>query len=99
MDPGDAAGESMIRVEIDAALEELEERERDVLMLRYGLLDGTCHTLEDIGERHGVTRERIRQIEKQTLAKLRHPSVAGRLDGLSDNVLRMVDPSRRAPSR
>ena len=85
----------MIRVEIDAALEELEERERDVLMLRYGLLDGTCHTLEDIGERHGVTRERIRQIEKQTLAKLRHPSVAGRLDGLSDNVLRMVDVTRR----
>ncbi len=96
MDPGDAAGESMIRVEIDAALEELEERERDVLMLRYGLLDGTCHTLEDIGERHGVTRERIRQIEKQTLAKLRHPSVAGRLDGLSDNVLRMVDAARRS---
>ena len=94
LDPGDAAGESMIRVEIDAALEELEDRERDVLMLRYGLLDGTCHTLEDIGERHGVTRERIRQIEKQTLAKLRHPSVAGRLDGLSDNVLRMVDPAR-----
>jgi len=99
MDPGDAAGESMIRVEIDAALEELEDRERDVLMLRYGLLDGTCHTLEDIGERHGVTRERIRQIEKQTLAKLHHPTVAGRLDGLSDNVLRMVEPSRTAPSR
>ncbi len=96
LDPGDAAGESMIRIEIDAALEELEERERDVLMLRYGLLDGTCHTLEDIGERHGVTRERIRQIEKQTLAKLRHPSVAGRLDGLSDNVLRMVEASRRS---
>ena len=94
LDPLDAAGESMIRVEIDAALGELEDRERDVLMLRYGLLDGTCHTLEDIGERHGVTRERIRQIEKQTLAKLRHPSVAGRLDGLSDNVLRMVDVTR-----
>jgi RNA polymerase primary sigma factor len=90
-DPGDAAGESMVRLEIDAALEELEERERDVLMLRYGLLDGRCHTLEDIGQRHGVTRERIRQIEKQTLAKLRHPSVAVKLDGLSDNVLRLVD--------
>lgn len=88
-DPGDVAGESMVRVEIDGALADLEERERDVLMLRYGLLDGECHTLEDIGERHGVTRERIRQIEKQTLAKLRHPSVAMRLDGLSDDVVRL----------
>jgi DNA-directed RNA polymerase sigma subunit (sigma70/sigma32) len=43
--------------------------------------------LEDIGARHGMTRERIRQIEKQTLAKLRHPSVAGRLNGLSDDVM------------
>ncbi len=86
LDPGDLASESMVRIEIDAALSELEDRERDVLMMRYGLLDGTCHTLEDIGARHGVTRERIRQIEKQTLAKLRHPSVAGRLDGLSDDV-------------
>ncbi len=85
-DPVDAAGELMVRHEIDAALSDLEERERDVVMMRYGLLDGTCHTLEDIGARHGVTRERIRQIEKQTLAKLRHPSVAGRLDGLSENV-------------
>jgi len=88
VDPGEAAGELMVRVEIDGALAELEERERDVLMLRYGLLDGECHTLEDIGERHGVTRERIRQIEKQTLAKLRHPSVAMKLEGLSDDVER-----------
>jgi RNA polymerase sigma factor (sigma-70 family) len=94
-DPSDIASESMVRVEIDAALAELEERERDVLMLRYGLLDGTCHTLEDIGARHGVTRERIRQIEKQTLAKLRHPSVAGRLDGLSDDVLPLRRPRQR----
>ena len=85
----------MVRVEIDGALAELEERERDVLMLRYGLLDGECHTLEDIGERHGVTRERIRQIEKQTLAKLRHPSVAVRLDGLSDDVVRLRRVERR----
>jgi RNA polymerase sigma factor (sigma-70 family) len=86
-DPVDAVGELMVRHEINAALSELEDRERDVLMLRYGLLDGTCHTLEDIGARHGMTRERIRQIEKQTLAKLRHPSVAGRLNGLSDDVM------------
>lgn len=89
-DPGDAAGEAMVRIEIEAALRELEERERDVLMLRYGLLDGECHTLEDIGERHGVTRERIRQIEKTTLAKLRHPAVARKLEGLSQDVRPLV---------
>jgi RNA polymerase primary sigma factor len=95
IDPIDAVGELMVRHEINAALSELDDRERDVLMMRYGLLDGTCHTLEDIGARHGLTRERIRQIEKQTLAKLRHPSVAGRLYGLSDDVMPLAPQGER----
>jgi RNA polymerase sigma factor (sigma-70 family) len=95
IDPVDAVGELMVRHEINAALSELDDRERDVLMMRYGLLDGTCHTLEDIGARHGLTRERIRQIEKQTLAKLRHPSVAGRLYGLSDDVMPLAPQGER----
>jgi RNA polymerase sigma factor (sigma-70 family) len=94
-DPVDTVGELMVRHEIKAALSELEDRERDILMMRYGLLDGTCHTLEDIGARHGLTRERIRQIEKQTLAKLRHPSFAARLDGLSDNVMPLAPHGKR----
>jgi len=53
-------------------------------MLRYGLVDGEEHTLEDIGLQFGLTRERIRQIEKKTLTKLRHPSRGFQLRGLLD---------------
>jgi DNA-binding CsgD family transcriptional regulator len=60
--------------EVERALVALTDRERTVLMLRYGLMDGEEHTLEDIGAQFGLTRERIRQIEKKTLTKLRHPS-------------------------
>ena len=84
VDPELAAAFVLTRLELSDALQTLEERERGVLMMRFGLLDGECHTLEEIGERYGVTRERIRQIEKKTLAKLRHPSRANRLQGLID---------------
>ncbi len=82
IDPEMAAAYELTRNEVNDALASLHERERGVLMMRFGLLDGECHTLEEIGERYGVTRERIRQIEKKTLAKLRHPSRANRLAGL-----------------
>jgi RNA polymerase primary sigma factor len=57
----------------------LGEREQQVLTMRYGLTDGFSHTLEEVGQRFGVTRERIRQIETKTLAKLRQPPCALRL--------------------
>ncbi len=61
------------------------DREEEVLALRFGLYDGTCHTLEEVGKKFNVTRERIRQIEAKALRKLRHPSRAKKLkDFLSD---------------
>ena len=84
--PEDSATAVLSRVEVERALGALTRRERDVLMLRYGLVDGEEHTLEDIGEQFGLTRERIRQIEKKTLTKLRHPSRGFQLHGLLDSV-------------
>jgi RNA polymerase primary sigma factor len=55
------------------ALDELSDREKAVVRLRFGLDDGQARTLEEVGREFGVTRERIRQIESKTLAKLRHP--------------------------
>jgi RNA polymerase sigma factor (sigma-70 family) len=73
-DPSEMATATAERDELAAALAGLHERERSVLELRYGLTDGEPRTLEEIGALYGVTRERIRQIEKKTLAKLRHPA-------------------------
>jgi len=84
--PEDSAITGTSRVEVERALGALSVREREVLMLRYGLVDGEEHTLEDIGEQFGLTRERIRQIEKKTLTKLRHPSRGFQLHGLLDSV-------------
>ncbi|NNN22011.1 MAG: RNA polymerase sigma factor [Acidimicrobiales bacterium] len=71
--PSDAVTRMMLANAIRAVLDELPDREREVVMLRFGLEDGEMHTLEDLGVRLGVTRERVRQIESKTLAKLRHP--------------------------
>jgi RNA polymerase sigma factor (sigma-70 family) len=84
--PEDSATQVLSRHEVERALGALSVREREVLMLRYGLVDGEEHTLEDIGEQFGLTRERIRQIEKKTLTKLRHPSRGFQLHGLLDSV-------------
>jgi RNA polymerase sigma factor (sigma-70 family) len=84
--PEDSATTVMARFEVQRALGSLTDRERMVLMLRYGLMDGEEHTLEDIGLQFGLTRERIRQIEKKTLTKLRHPSRGFQLRGLLDGV-------------
>ncbi len=72
--PIDAAGKQLLKEQIRSALGVLSERERQVLELRFGLLDGCESTLEEVGAYFGVTRERIRQIEAKALRKLRHPT-------------------------
>ncbi len=84
-DPETCATTELARLELLATLSELHERERGVLELRYGLTGDDPATLEEIGERYGVTRERIRQIEKNVLAKLRHPAHAQRLRSLAED--------------
>jgi len=74
LEPMDAASREMLREQIKNALAVLSEREREVLELRFGLLDGKEHTLEEVGQYFSVTRERIRQIEAKALRKLRHPT-------------------------
>jgi RNA polymerase primary sigma factor len=77
--PSDAANLTMLRTEVEDILDTLTPRERRVLQLRFGLIDGHQRTLEEVGKRFGVTRERIRQIEAKALRKLRHPSRSKRL--------------------
>jgi RNA polymerase primary sigma factor len=72
--PVDAAGRQLLNEQIRSALGILSERERQVLEMRFGLLDGRDNTLEEVGRFFGVTRERIRQIEAKALRKLRHPT-------------------------
>ncbi len=72
--PVDAAGRQLLKEQIRSALGVLSERERQVLEMRYGLIDGHDNTLEEIGNFFGVTRERIRQIEAKALRKMRHPT-------------------------
>ena len=77
--PPDAASDSMLREQLEQVLDGLADRERKVIKFRFGLEDGRPRTLEEVGREFGVTRERIRQIESKTLAKLRHPSRSSRL--------------------
>jgi RNA polymerase primary sigma factor len=79
--PGDAATDKLLREQIDDILSSLSPREDMVLQLRFGLKDGQPHTLEEVGRKFGVTRERIRQIEAGALRKLRHPRRIRRLKG------------------
>ncbi len=74
LSPMDAAARQMLREQIRAALTSLADREREVLEMRFGLVDGQDHTLEEVSRFFDVTRERIRQIEAKALRKLRHPS-------------------------
>jgi RNA polymerase primary sigma factor len=74
LQPMDAAAREILREQVKNALAVLSERERQVLELRFGLLDGKDHTLEEVGKYFEVTRERIRQIEAKALRKLRHPT-------------------------
>jgi len=75
--PSDAASFTMLQDELNKVLNTLNERERKVIQLRFGLQDGHPRTLEEVGREFGVTRERIRQIESKTLSKLRHPNRSG----------------------
>ena len=79
LSPEEYTENEILKEEIKEVLMSLQAREQEVLELRFGLLDGTCHTLEEVGKKFNVTRERIRQIETQALRKLRHPSRAKKL--------------------
>ncbi len=79
--PEDLAAKDLLREHLQEVLAELPPREVRILQLRYGLLDGQSYTLEEVGRKMGVTRERVRQIEAQALRRLRHPSLRRKLEG------------------
>lgn len=85
MSPEEYATAELLKEELSSVLDTLTEREEKVLKLRFGLEDGQCRTLEEVGQIFGVTRERIRQIEAKALRKMRHPSRSKKLkDFLTD---------------
>ncbi len=77
--PADATSNAMLAEALKEILDTLTEREADVLRMRFGMHDGRTHTLEEVGQNFGVTRERIRQIENKAIRKLRHPSRAKKI--------------------
>jgi len=77
--PDEAATFNLLREHLDEVMHNLPPREVRILQLRYGLLDGQAYTLEEVGRKMGVTRERVRQIEAQALSRLRHPSIRRKL--------------------
>ena len=77
--PTDQASQQLLRDQIDDIFVSLTPREVRILQLRFGLVDGYSYTLEEVGKKFGVTRERIRQIEAQALGRLRHPSRSRKL--------------------
>jgi RNA polymerase sigma factor (sigma-70 family) len=79
-EPADSVSQGMLRSEVEIVLSTLSQREQAVIRLRFGLDDGRQRTLDEVGREFGLSRERIRQIEKVTLLKLRHPSRAKRLE-------------------
>jgi RNA polymerase primary sigma factor len=85
MSPSDSATLQMLKKQVRDVLANLSDREREVLEMRFGFLDGKTHTLEEVGNKFNVTRERVRQIEAKALRKLRHPHHSRRLrDYLGD---------------
>jgi RNA polymerase primary sigma factor len=85
MSPVDSATLEMLKEQVRNVLTNLNDREREVLEMRFGFADGKTHTLEEVGQKFGVTRERVRQIEAKALRKLRHPHHSRRLrDYLAD---------------
>ena len=85
--PANATLQTMLRDEMDSALSGLTEREKRILVLRFGIRDGCAHTLEEVGKVFLVTRERVRQIEAKALKKLRHPTRSRRLRSFLDMTL------------
>ncbi len=82
--PIDAASFVLLQEQLESVLDTLNDREKQIIRLRYGIVDGHPHTLEEVGREFGVTRERIRQIESKTLSKLRHPSRSQQLKDYLD---------------
>lgn len=82
--PANATLHSMLKDEIGSVLETLDDRERKILELRFGIVDGTSRTLEEVGAEFNVTRERVRQIESKALRKLRHPTRSRRIKSFLD---------------
>lgn len=82
--PTEATSQQLLKEQIDKVLDELTDREKRVLHLRFGLKDGHARTLEEVGKEFSVTRERIRQIEGKALRKLRHPTRSRKLKGYLD---------------
>jgi RNA polymerase primary sigma factor len=88
--PADGTSHKLLKEGLDVVLASIGQRERKVLEMRFGLVDGYGHTLEEIGNLYSVTRERIRQIEARALRKLRHPTRAHRLHGFLDTKPELV---------
>jgi RNA polymerase primary sigma factor len=84
MPPIEMAAQGLLKRQIGDALDKLTDRERKIVVLRFGLHDGRYRTLEEVGREFGITRERIRQIEAKALRKLRHPSYSRTLKGYLD---------------
>jgi RNA polymerase primary sigma factor len=82
--PAAMPADGLLKEKISELLETLTEREREIISLRYGMADGYVYTLEDIGRRFNVTRERVRQIEAKAIKKLQHPTRARKLEGFID---------------
>jgi RNA polymerase primary sigma factor len=83
--PEETATDNLLRQQLDTILAVLPPREVRILKLRFGLADGKRHTLREVGEKMGVTRERVRQIEAQALRRLRHPGIINKLRGYLGN--------------
>ena len=83
--PDEEVTSSMLRESLQYILQDLPPREVRILQLRYGLVDGETYTLEEVGKKLGVTRERVRQIEAQALSRLRHPTRSRKLKGFLKN--------------
>jgi RNA polymerase primary sigma factor len=85
--PGVAVDQHLLKDRVQEVLKSLSPREREVLELRFGLLDGHPRTLEDVASTYGITRERIRQIEARAIVKLRQPARSQRLEAFRENSL------------
>jgi RNA polymerase primary sigma factor len=98
--PYDMTAYSLLREKLKDVLDTLTERERRVLTLRFGLVDGYSRTLEEVGKQFNVTRERIRQIEAKALRKMRHPTRMRQLHGFFDaeqNLLKQAQAGQIKP--
>ena len=84
--PVSAASQEMLKDKIEAVLNTLTHREREIIKLRYGIGDGYTYTLEEVGRIFNVTRERVRQIEAKAIRKLQHPVRARRLEGFAEAI-------------